>query len=291
LPDASHIPIQEMQTKYSPGLPKTLRYTRTIGLRLAVWAAILFFAQDKLLLRPGKEGGGGALVSRAGWSTEWREAGQFRGKLYSAVGDTKGTVLVYHGNAGTVDDRENLAQALTNRGFRVVLAEYPGFGAREGWATVNASLSAAQEDFSLAQARWPGPFYVVGESFGAGIAAQVAGSNPTVVNGVMLFTPWDSLKNVVDAKFLGVPVGLLLHKRLDSAAALAHFPGNLTLVAAGADTLIPPNHARALAKLLPAASYRELPGAGHNTWPSHLTHRDWDQLVTEMTASKAVPAR
>jgi alpha-beta hydrolase superfamily lysophospholipase len=278
-----------MDTKYTSKVTKVLRFTRKAGLRIAVWAAVLFLAQDKLILRPGVEGGGGAFVSRAGWSTEWRDAGQYRGKVYSAVGEVRGTAIVYHGNAGSVEDRENLAQALTNRGFRVVLAEYPGFGAREGWATVNAALSAAQEDFAVAQARWPGPLYVIGESFGSGIAAQVAAGNPHVVKGVLLFTPWDSLNNVVDAKFFGLPIGLLLHKQLDSAAALAHFPGNVSLVAAGADTLIPTKHARALAKLLPTAKYRELPEAGHNTWPSHLTRLDWDQLVTEMTATVPTP--
>lgn len=259
------------------------RFSRAIGTRLVMATAVLFIAQDKILLRPGLGGDvPGVSVTRAGWSADWLEDGGFRGKVYSAAGEAQGTVMVFHGNAGTINDREKLAQQFTNRGLRVILAEYPGFGEREGWATVSAALAAGMDDFTHAQKRWSGPYYVAGESFGAGIAAQVASRNPTTIHGVLLFTPWDSLKNVVDEKFFGVPVGWLLRKHLDSKQALEAYPGNIGIVAAGADSLIPVSHAQELAKSLPRAVYRELPGAGHNTWPMELTRLDWDQLMAQM---------
>jgi len=262
------------------------RAARLLGLRVAIAGAVLFLAQDKLILRPGIEDGGGQVaVTRPGWATDWTERGEFRGKVYADREDVAGTVLVFHGNAGTIAGRETLAQNFTSRGFRVVLMEYPGFGRRDGWATITGAKAAALADFVLAKQKWPGPLYVVGESFGAGIAAQVAGANPEAVSGALLFTPWDSLKNVVDGKFWGVPVGLLLRDKLDSTAALSSFPGHLVVVAAGADNLIPANHAKALASAAPAAIYRELAGAGHNDWPMHLTRADWDVLTSGMVGA------
>lgn len=268
---------------------KPARLARAIAVRLAVVSAVLFVAQDRLILHPGPaDERNQVTVTRPGWASDWAQDGRFLGKVYSPEHAAKGTMLVYHGNAGTIDDRERLAQELTSRGWRAVLVEYPGFGNREGWATVNGAVSAGSTDFAYAQRQWPGPIYLVGESFGAGVAAHVAGQNPAAVKGVLLFTPWDSLRNVVDAKFRGIPVGLLLHRQMDSASDLSHFPGLVSIVAAEADTLIPVAHARALAKSLPAARYRELHDAEHNTWPAYLTRTDWDNLLDELTGS-AVP--
>ena len=44
----------------------------------------------------------------------------------------RGTILVFHGNAGNALDRSYYATALNRLDYRVVLAEYPGYGSRPG---------------------------------------------------------------------------------------------------------------------------------------------------------------
>jgi len=46
--------------------------------------------------------------------------------------DVKGTVLVFHGNAGAALHRIYYIEALQHLGYRVILAEYPGYGIRSG---------------------------------------------------------------------------------------------------------------------------------------------------------------
>lgn len=41
-------------------------------------------------------------------------------------------MIVFHGNAGAAIDRSYYVDALTPLGYRVVLAEYPGYGGRSG---------------------------------------------------------------------------------------------------------------------------------------------------------------
>ena len=46
--------------------------------------------------------------------------------------DDKGTVLVFHGNAGSALDRDYYGTQLRACGYRTILCEYPGYGARPG---------------------------------------------------------------------------------------------------------------------------------------------------------------
>jgi len=251
----------------------------TAGLLLA----LIYFWQSSLILVPGLGGGSPDLLSqcRPG-SSVWEEDGKYRGKVCEPAGTAKGTIVVYHGNAGTVDDRAYLAAVLSARGFRVVLPEYPGYGRRDGKATVNKVLAASLDDFDKARAKWQGPMYVLGESFGAGVAGEVARKYGEKVDGLLLFTPWDSLVNVVNAMF-PVPISFLLQQRFDTVEALSGYHGKKVIVAAGQDEVLPVAHARALAKAVPSAAYLELKQAGHNDWPAHITGRDWDWVIASLT--------
>ena len=57
----------------------------------------------------------------------------YRGFVCAAkLGDIKGTIIILYGNAGTAANRAYSATALGSLGYRVILAEYPGYGARKG---------------------------------------------------------------------------------------------------------------------------------------------------------------
>ncbi|HEY0845860.1 MAG TPA: alpha/beta fold hydrolase [Noviherbaspirillum sp.] len=244
-----------------------------------IFLVLVYYWQSSMILLPGIQGGSSDVLAQCGpGSKAWRKGDRYLGKVCEPSGEAQGTIVVYHGNAGTVDDRAFLASELTARGFRVVLAEYPGFGAREGSATIRQVLDASLDDFEVAQATWPAPLYILGESFGTGIAAVIAKRHPDNVAGLLLITPWDSLANVVNALF-PLPLAFLLYERFDNVAALSAYRGNVVIVAAGRDEVLPVRHARALAKATPSAAYIELPHAGHNDWPAHLSESDWRRMI------------
>lgn len=263
---------------------RTLLTIMAIGaFTAALFLALIYFWQSSLILLPGVGGSGVDLLSQCGrGSSVWQVDGRYRGKVCEPAGAAKGTVIIYHGNAGTIDDRAYLAAKLTERGFRAVLPEYPGYGQREGKATINKVLAASLEDAELALATWPSPVYVLGESFGAGVAGEVARKHGDRIAGIILFTPWDSLANVVNAMF-PVPLSFLLQQRFDTVAALSGYPGKKVLVAAGQDEVLSVKHARALAQAVPSAAYLELEGAGHNDWPMHMDDRHWDWVIGALT--------
>lgn len=266
---------------------RTLFIIMAIGaVTVGLFLALIYFWQSSLILLPGISGNSADLLEQCGaGSAVWQEDGKYRGKVCEPTGPAKGTIILYHGNAGTVDDRVTLAVELIDRGFRVALAEYPGYGKREGNATINKVLAASLDDFAVAHAKWPAPIYVLGESFGAGVAAEVAKKHGEKVAGVVLITPWDSLANVVNATFF-IPLSFLLHEQFDTVEALSKYRGNVVIVAAERDEVIPVRHARALAKVVSASAYLELRGAMHNDWPAFMTQKDWDWVLDSLMKAR-----
>lgn len=268
-----------------------LGFTAQTGILLC---AMLYFGQDKMLLHPTRPGQfPPESIGAPGWATPWEQNGAYAGMVYAPLTAPKGTFVVYHGNAGTARDRENIARVLTDRGFRAVLVEYPEFDGRPGDATLRNALQTSLADFKQVQKTWPGPYYLLGESMGAGMVAQVAAQNLNTVAGVALFTPWDSLYNATNGKFFGLPVGLMLKEKFDSVAALSAYKGPVVVVAAEKDSLIPVRHAKALAAGHPGAKYLELAGSSHTSWPVYMKRPDWDAVLGHMTSApgEIEPAR
>lgn len=127
--------------------------------------------------------------------------------------------------------------------------------------------------------------YLMGESLGAALSAQVAAADPEKFAGIVLFTPWKSLATLVNEKFAHIPLSLLLRERLDTAAALDAYTGHVVIVGAGNDTIIPPGHARALADANKKRHYFELQDAGHNDWYDALQAGQWDRLLRLMSGT------
>jgi len=70
----------------------------------------------------------------------WPSASKLHGMISKIpLVDAKGTVLVFHGNAGAALHRTYYIDALQHLGYRVIIAEYPGYGVRSG-APSEASL-------------------------------------------------------------------------------------------------------------------------------------------------------
>jgi hypothetical protein len=205
--------------------------------------------------------------------------------LAPAAGTARGTAIVFHGNAGHAGQRGHLAAALAGTGLRVILAEYPGYGPRDG-ALGEASLVAdATETIALAQRQFGPPLLVVGESLGAGVAAAAAARQREAVAGLMLITPWDRLEHVASFHYPWLPVRWLLRDQYDSAAHLAQFGRPVVVAVADHDDIVPPQFGTALYRALPEPRlWLPLPAAGHNDWPGRVDAAWWRQAVDFMLA-------
>jgi pimeloyl-ACP methyl ester carboxylesterase len=238
--------------------------------------------QDRLLYFPARVSVAQATV---GGLDPWPSAQDFRGLLAQAPATPRGTAIVFHGNAGHAGQRGHLATALAGTGLRVILAEYPGYGPRDG-ALGEASLVAdAADSIALARQQFGPPLLVVGESLGAGVAAAAAARQRDAVAGLMLITPWDRLEHVASFHYPWLPVKWLLRDQYDSAAHLAHFGRPVVVAVAEHDDIVPPQFGDALYRALPEPRlWLPLQGAGHNDWPGRVDAAWWRQAVDFMLA-------
>ncbi|MBA3835631.1 MAG: hypothetical protein H0X53_07300, partial [Sphingomonas sp.] len=126
---------------------------------------------------------------------------------------------------------------------------------------------------------------VVGFSIGTGIAASLAKSGK--VDGMILVTPFDSLKSVAQDLYPFVPgIGLLFRHELDSAGFLKGSKVPVAIVAAERDQIILPRRTDSLRARVPNLVYdRTIAGAGHN---DIYARSDFQQAMDE--AFEAVTA-
>ncbi len=250
-----------------------------LGLLLACGALLAAIAllQDRLLYFPAR-----ATVAQmsTGRLAAWPSAQDFRGLVAEPAGPVRGTAIVFHGNAGHAGHRAFYAQALTALGLRVILAEYPGYGPRDGALGERSFVADAEQTLALAHRLHGAPLLVIGESLGAGVAAAAAVRQRDTVAGLLLITPWDRLQNVAAFHYPWLPVGWLLRDRYDSSAHLAAFDRPVLVAVAERDAIVPARFGTALHEALRGRKQLDVIGsAGHNDWVLHVDEAWWRQAL------------
>jgi len=195
----------------------------------------------------------------------------------------KGTVVVFHGNAGSAADRAFYVNALVPLGYRVILAEYPGYGGRKGDTGEEVFRNDTKETVRLASEKYGGPLFLLGESLGCGVAASVAKGSTVKIDGLILITPWDTLLSVAKEHFPWFPVRLFLRDKYDNIGNLREYKGRIAVIGAEQDEIVPIHHAQALfASLRGHKKMWTVPGAGHNNWPDMVELTWWQEIADFM---------
>lgn len=248
---------------------------------LVVLAA--YFLQDQMLYPAGKTSTQQARnrYARLGIAPWPKEVPCHQGYL-AQVEDRKsrGTVIVFHGNAGTALDRTYYSEALNRLGFRVILAEYPGYGCRAGKHGEKSFVLDGILTVSSAAEQFGGPVFLVGESLGAGVAAAVCAEIPDLVRGIAMITPWDSLADLAQKKFWYLPARYIVKSEFDSVSNLEDYNGPKAVLLAAEDSIIPPEHAlRLYDSLSQPKSLWKFEGADHNSWPWQSEEAWWEEMM------------
>lgn len=255
---------------------KIRRLALVLGISVALVMGGCAMLQDRLLYFPTK----GPLDQLVPAGVEpWPSEGAFRGLIATPPaesGAVRGTAIVFHGNAGYAGDRTYYSDALPELGFRVVLAEYPGQGPRDGALGEVSLVADARGSIALAHQMYGTPVLVVGESLGAGVAAAATAQLPDQVSAVLLITLWDSVQRVAAFQYPWLPTRWLLRDSYDSAVNLKNFSGPVQVVVADQDRVVPAQFGRALHAAFPRPKRLVvLPEASHNDWLGQVDAAWW----------------
>lgn len=246
----------------------------------ATICALLYALQNSLLYQAEDSAPSAQTLQQTGWQAWKGSDGELRGYLRQPQGSPVGTIVLFHGNAGSAFDRRFFADALLPLGYRVILAEYPGYGGRNGTPGEALFVADAKVTLELAHRDFGTPLMVWGESLGAGVAAAASVNSLVPIQGLALLTPWDSLANAAQGHYWYLPVAWLLRDRYDSSANLQTFKGRLAILVAEADRTIPPQLAMRLFAAHPGdKKLWSFAGADHNSWPSDADLPWWGEVM------------
>ena len=256
---------------------KTRRMLAGLAVGCVMTMGATMMLQDSLLYFPEKTTQEGVVTDRL---AAWPSPQAFRGLVSEPQGKPRGTAILFHGNAGHAGHREFYARTLTRLGLRVILAEYPGFGPREGALGEHSLVADAQQSIELAHRQFGEPLLLIGESLGAGVAAAALARQRGSVSGLLLITPWDRLESVAAHHYPMLPVSLLLRDRYDSVANLASIDCPIVVAVAENDNIVAARFGSALHESLAAPKLLKIVrGAGHNDWFDRVDDAWWQEII------------
>jgi pimeloyl-ACP methyl ester carboxylesterase len=146
----------------------------------------------------------------------------------------------------------------------VVAFHYRGYAPSSGTPSAEALIADAPLVYDEVVRRFRGKRVIaVGFSIGSGIAAILASHRRLA--GVILVTPFDSLKAVAQSMYPWAPIGFLFQHEIDAASAIEGSDLPVALIAAEHDAIVPAERTAALRERLHNLVLdRTIGGSGHN---------------------------
>ncbi len=181
----------------------------------------------------------------------------------TGAGGPRTLILGFGGNAWNGSDVAAYLHELYPRAD-IVAFHYRGYRPSTGSPSAVALMADAPlvHDFAVGRVK-PDRTIAAGFSIGSGVAAGLANSRP--LDGLILVTPFDSLKAAAADLYPWLPVGPFFEHEMDAAASLRESEVPVAILAAERDSLIRPARTDGLRRQVPNLVYdRTIAGAGHN---------------------------
>ena len=177
--------------------------------------------------------------------------------------ESRTLVLGFGGNAWNGQDVAEYLHELYPE-HDVSAFHYRGYAPSTGTPSAKALIADAPLVYDAAVERaTPARVVAVGFSIGSGITAQLSARRKLA--GLILVTPFDSLKAVAEAMFPWLPIGPLFDHEIDAAGPLAETHVPVAIIAAEHDQIVAPARTDALRHALPSLVFdRTIKGTGHN---------------------------
>ena len=194
---------------------------------------------------------------------------------------TRTLILGFGGNAWNGQDVAQYLHELYPD-HEVVAFHYRGYAPSTGEPGGEALIADAPLVYDAAVERvQPARVVAVGFSIGTGVAAQL--SSKRQLAGLILVTPFDSLKAVAQSMYPWLPIAAFFSHEIDAATPLKEGEVPVAIIAAERDEIVPGERTHALRKLIPNMVFdRTIDGAGHN---DIYARSDFHQAMDEALAA------
>jgi len=190
---------------------------------------------------------------------------KLHGWFVPAAPEPKGTVLMFHGNAGNISHRLETIAIFHNLGYNAMIIDYRGYGRSEGSPGEEGTYRDAEAAWGyLTRKRKIEADRIVlfGRSLGAAVAAWLAVEKHSA--GLILESAFTSVPDRGAEMYKFLPVRLLARINYDTLGRIGKLRCGLLVIHSTDDEIIPFHHGQ---KLFEAAKepkrFQEISG-GHN---------------------------
>ena len=231
-----------------------------------VICALLYAFQEKLIFFPRK--------LRADF--EYRFAHDFEEKYFQIDEQTilnalhffaknkKGTILYFHGNAGSLDGWGDVATEFVDLGYDVLIPDYRGFGKSTGLFSEQALYDDARflYDFLLNENEAK-DIVIYGRSLGTGVAVELA--SQVEARQLILETPFADFPQLAHSQFSVFPVKVLLKYQFRNDLKIKKVSCPIHIFHGTKDQVVPYAESQQLIRILGDESIMTtIPNGGHN---------------------------
>jgi surfactin synthase thioesterase subunit len=192
-----------------------------------------YYGQRYLLYQPTHEDRDGK--GRGPWQPFKDEDGKFIGYV-KPIAKPRHVVIFYHGMGGEALNWHWYSKIVPDD-VLIVLAEYPGYGARAGSPSQRSIYGSSLEIFDEVQKRWPLPTTIAGESLGSSVACYVASKRQAAK--LALVSPFTSAVDVAQTHLPILPVRDMMKDQYPSLSLVASLNIPLHLIHGNDDEVVP----------------------------------------------------
>lgn len=195
---------------------------------------------------------------------------------------SKGIILYFHGNAGSLAGWGSAAKTYTDMGYDVLIMDYRGFGKSGGRISSEAQLFADAQLLydNLKQDYSEDKIVVLGYSIGTGVASHLASQNSPKL--LILQAPYSSLADLARAIYTPLAPTFLLTYRLDNYAYVQNVSAPIVIYHGNRDEVVPYEQGKKLSTVLkPNDQFVTLVGQGHMGITHNLDYQQSLKAILE----------
>ncbi|MFH1320347.1 MAG: alpha/beta fold hydrolase [Bacteroidota bacterium] len=195
--------------------------------------------------------------------------------LHFKADSTKGAVLYFHGNAGSLKGWGYIAEDFTRNGYDLLIFDYRGFGKSTGKITNEEGLhNDAEIIYKKLLKDYPEEDIVIyGRSIGTGIAVKLASENSPKM--LILETPYFSLPDLAKYHMPYIPHSLALKYTFKTYLWITKVKCPVHIFHGTEDRIVPYNSSIRLLNLLENnIALTTIKGGTHNDLSSYSDYQD-----------------
>lgn len=248
-----------------------LKMVATVAVAYAAILLLVVWFQPKLVYFP-QQGYGGITPQAQGLAYEALQIRTADGEQLAAwwipaqaSTPVRGTVLLFHGNAGNISHRIDYAKMFYGMGYNTVLVDYRGYGESTGTPSEEGTYrdaAASWQWLTATRGIKASEIVIFGESLGGGVATWLAAQQTP--RALILASTFTSIPDLGAQVYPWLPARWISRIHYNNYANLEKIRAPVLIAHSPRDELIPYAHGRRLFEVArEPKAFLELSG-GHN---------------------------